>query len=65
VILACPFDIPTKTKLNKLMQQQNFNKDYLTILLSQYNPGIKSEMSWTLEDLFVWASYESTELNLT
>ena len=47
------------------MTQPNFNTDLLAIIMAAYPVSLKSTLSWEVTDLFSWAAFERTELNLT
>ena len=47
------------------MTQSNFNSNFLPILMAAYPISLKSNISWEVTDIFSWAAFERTELNLT
>ena len=47
------------------MTQTNFNTDLLAVIMSVVPISLKSTLSWEVTDLFSWAAFERTELNLT
>ena len=46
------------------MIEPNFNRDWLPFILANVPIAEKSNMSWNVDDLCVWASFERTELDL-
>ena len=51
--------------LEQVVQSPALIKDLMPFLLGQMPPENQSAMSWEAEDLFVWAAYEKTELDIT
>ena len=51
--------------LEDVVQTPTLIKDILPFLLGQMPVANQSAMSWQAQDLFVWAAYEKTELDVT
>uniref|UniRef100_A0A914CEH1 Uncharacterized protein n=1 Tax=Acrobeloides nanus TaxID=290746 RepID=A0A914CEH1_9BILA len=46
------------------MDQSNFNQAYLPYILANMTLEEKMNASWQVNDLYTWAAYEDTELDL-
>uniref|UniRef100_A0A914DS52 Uncharacterized protein n=1 Tax=Acrobeloides nanus TaxID=290746 RepID=A0A914DS52_9BILA len=62
---SCPYTTNQITTIATAMIQPNFNSGFLPILMAAYPISLKSNISWEVTDIFSWASFERTELNLT
>uniref|UniRef100_A0A914ZBE2 EGF-like domain-containing protein n=1 Tax=Panagrolaimus superbus TaxID=310955 RepID=A0A914ZBE2_9BILA len=50
--------------LEEVVQSPGLIKDIMPFILGQQSLANQSAMSWDYEDLFVWAAYEETELDI-
>ena len=50
--------------LEEVVQSPTLIKDIMPFILGQQPVENQSAMSWDYEDLFVWAAYEETELEI-
>ena len=46
------------------ISQSNFNQQYLPYVLANMTLEEKMNASWQVADLYTWAAYEDTELDL-
>ena len=51
--------------LEEVVESPSLIKDLMPFLLGQMPVENQSAMSWDASDLFVWAAYERTELDIT
>ena len=51
--------------LEEVVQSPGLIKDLMPFLLGQMPVANQSAMSWQAQDLFLWAAYERTELDIT
>ena len=63
--LASIWPVEIKQELTLAVQEPNFNRDYLPFVLANTPISVKEKMSWRVEDLYIWSSYERTELNIS
>lgn len=57
-------DVNIEEMLNEIIANPVLIKDLLPFMLAQLPLENQTALSWDYEDLFVWAAYEKTELNI-
>jgi hypothetical protein len=55
---------PVAQQIAASMNQSNFNQAYLPYILANMTLEEKMNASWKVNDLYTWAAYEDTELDL-
>ena len=55
---------PVTQQIAAAMNQSNFNQDYLPYILANMTLEEKMNASWQVNDLYTWAAFEDTELDL-